>query len=120
MQDGDLWGQRIGGPAVINNIIGAGQALLPRGLGGQDTLRLFRADAIARLSARQLQVDGQIDDRDAIRLRREVIFDQQWHHPQGVGGGYLRQLALGLRLDKRVQQGVKPGLFLRLGKNDMA
>jgi hypothetical protein len=52
MEFGNLWQGVVGLAAVINNVIGTGEALLARGLCGKNTFRLFDGKMVTLLSPR--------------------------------------------------------------------
>ncbi len=103
MQCGDLWLYPLSGAAVVNNVIRHGEALLARGLGGENALRLLAADAVARDGASQLGLSVDVDHQHPIGAILQAVFHQQRHHPQCVRAGRLRQLALGLAVYQRMQ-----------------
>ncbi|MNT20471.1 hypothetical protein D3C72_1557810 [compost metagenome] len=104
MQCGNQWLYPLSGAAIINDVVCSGQALLTRDLCGQYVLCLLAADAVAGYGSGQLSLAVDVNHQHAIGARLQVVLDQQWHHPESVGAGNLRQLTLSFLMNQRVQQ----------------
>ena len=111
-------GLRVAG--VGNHVVGARQARLARGLGGEDGVRLGRRAVVARHQALALQGLGGIDQEHPVLAPVAVALHQQGDHQQQVGAlGLCREFAHA-RVDGRVHQGLQVAALSRIREHPAA